>query len=103
MFAEAQEILREAQARSAGSLDEPAGKALLASFGIGVPASRVVEDARGLPEAIAALRAPYVLKVVSAEVIHKSDFGARKIGSESLGNDDCAAGVRVWSDRCILS
>lgn len=84
MSADAKEILKAAHGQGASSLDEPAGKELLASFGIRVPASRVVQGAAGLPEAIAALRPPYVLKVVSAEVIHKSDFGAVRVGLKNL-------------------
>lgn len=84
MAANAKEILRAARGNGVASLDEPAGKELLASFGIRVPASRVVQNAAGLPEAIGALRAPYVLKVVSSEVIHKSDFGAVRVGLKDI-------------------
>jgi acetyl-CoA synthetase (ADP-forming) len=84
MSAEVKEAVRVARGRGASSLDEPAGKELLASFGIRVPASRVVKTANELPSAMADLKPPYVLKVVSAEVIHKSDFGAVKVGLKDL-------------------
>jgi acetyl-CoA synthetase (ADP-forming) len=84
MAVHAKEVLRAARERGAGSLDELTGKELLASFGIRVPASRGVKTASELSSAIAGLKPPYVLKVVSAEVIHKSDFGAVKVGLKDL-------------------
>lgn len=84
MAADVKAAVRVARERGDRSLDEPAGKELLASFGVRVPASRVVKEASELPSAIAALKPPYVLKVVSAEVIHKSDFGAVKVGLKDL-------------------
>jgi len=40
-----------------------------------VPASRLINDIAQVTEAVSALRAPLVLKVVSESVVHKSDFG----------------------------
>ncbi|MBX3519175.1 MAG: acetate--CoA ligase family protein [Xanthobacteraceae bacterium] len=84
MAADVKEIIRAARGRGSNSLDEPVGKELLASFGIRVPASRVVTSPEELPSAVAALKPPYVLKVVSDEVVHKSDFGAVKVGLKDL-------------------
>ncbi|MGE0339613.1 MAG: acetate--CoA ligase family protein [Xanthobacteraceae bacterium] len=84
MAVDVKAVVRAARGLGASSLDEPAGKELLASFGIPVPASRVVKTAGELPAAVAALKPPYVLKVISAEVIHKSDFGAVKVGLKDL-------------------
>jgi len=84
MAVDVKAVVRAARGLGASSLDEPAGKELLASFGIPVPASRVVKATGELPAAVAALKPPYVLKVISAEVIHKSDFGAVKVGLKDL-------------------
>lgn len=84
MSAEVKAAVRAAHKSGAGALDEPAGKKLLASFGIRVPASRVASSAAEIASAVNALKPPYVLKVVSPEVIHKSDFGAVKVGLKSL-------------------
>ncbi|MBX3521568.1 MAG: acetate--CoA ligase family protein [Xanthobacteraceae bacterium] len=84
MSADVKAAVRVARERGAGSLDEPAGKELLASFGVCVPTSCVVKEVSELASAIAALKPPYVLKVVSVEVIHKSDFGAVKVGLKDL-------------------
>jgi len=84
MSSELKAAVRAARKSRAGALDEPAGKKLLESFGIRVPASRVAKSAAEIAPAVNALKPPYVLKVVSAEVIHKSDFGAVKVGLKDL-------------------
>lgn len=82
-----QTIFASARATGLRSLDEPAGKQLLAAFGLTIPASRVVHDRRDLDRLEATLRAPYVLKVVSSDVLHKSDVGGVVVGLQ------CAADV----------
>jgi acyl-CoA synthetase (NDP forming) len=72
-----QELIEQAKGR--GSLDERAGKALLAAYGIAVPQSRVVKDADGVAAALAGLRPPFVVKVMSPEILHKSDAGGVKV------------------------
>jgi acyl-CoA synthetase (NDP forming) len=84
MSAELKAAVRIARTSGASALDEPAGKKLLASCGIRVPASHVAKSAAEIPSALSTLKPPYVLKVVSPEVIHKSDFGAVKVGLKSL-------------------
>lgn len=69
-----------ALAAGAGSLDEAAGKDILASYGIAVPRNRTVSDAAGLREAAAALTPPFALKIVSATILHKSDVGGVRLG-----------------------
>lgn len=71
-----------ADARRLGhrALDEPAGKSILAAYGVTVPCSRVVAGADDAARCAAELRPPYVLKVISAEVLHKSDVGGVKTG-----------------------
>jgi acyl-CoA synthetase (NDP forming) len=66
-----------AQARAAGrkALDEAAGKALLESFGIRIPRSTVVADVNAAAASLGNLRPPFAVKVVSREILHKSDAG----------------------------
>lgn len=65
------------QAREKGrlSLDEADGKALLADFGIRVPRSRLATDAAQAAAIAGELDGPFVVKVVSPEILHKSDAG----------------------------
>jgi acetyl-CoA synthetase len=60
--------------RQARTLSEPEGKAALATAGVRVPASRTV-SAGAAGAAAATLGFPVVIKVVSAELSHKSDAG----------------------------
>ena len=69
-------------ARNAGrnALDESAGKHLLSIHGISVPRSQVVKDIADLDVAMGGLRMPVVVKVMSPDIIHKSDVGGVRVG-----------------------
>lgn len=88
--ADAESALRSARERGWLALDEPSGKRLLSSLGISVPAFRLVERSDELAQAGAELRPPYVLKAVSPEIVHKSEFGAVKVGLESIAAVEAA-------------
>lgn len=64
-------------AREAGrsSLTESDGKRLLAEFGVRVPQSVVVSGPDAVADAIQASSGPFVVKVVSPDILHKSDAG----------------------------
>jgi len=62
-----------------GVLDEVAGKRLLAAFGVAVPKSLVLQSATEAGEALQALRPPLVLKIMSPDILHKSDAGGVRI------------------------
>ena len=70
-----------AAARRAGrsALDESAGKQLLAMHGIRVPQSRVVQGVTEVDAAMSALQAPVVVKVMSPDILHKSDAGGVQV------------------------
>jgi acyl-CoA synthetase (NDP forming) len=76
----ASELIAEARAAKRAALDELAGKRLLASFGIPVPKSLLVQDATAAAAACDKLKLPLVLKVVSPDILHKSDAGGVKVG-----------------------
>ncbi len=62
------------------SLDEAGAKALLATYGIGVPAGQVVATAGEAVAAAEALDYPVALKILAEGVIHKSDMGGVAVG-----------------------
>ena len=66
-----------AEARRAGrtSLDEATGKRLLGEFGIPVPRSAVAAGPDGVEAAAAGLKPPFAVKVMSPDILHKSDAG----------------------------
>ena len=72
--------IAEARKQGRAALDEMAGKSVLANFGIATPKSSLIQDVTDAAEACAKLRAPLVLKVVSPDILHKSDAGGVKVG-----------------------
>ncbi len=78
----AADLIAEARASKRVALDEPAGKRLLASFGISVPKSVIVQDADAAAAACGDLKPPLVLKVVSPDILHKSEAGGVSVGLE---------------------
>src|SRR6185312_8440380 len=58
------------------SLNEAEGKRLLARFGIPVPRFVTVPDAQAVAGAIDGLRGPFAVKLLSQDILHKSDAGA---------------------------
>ena len=73
-------ILAAAVAAGRSALTESEGKTLLALCGIDVPRSRVVAGAEDAAAAVAGLDGPFVVKVVSSDILHKSNAGGVAIG-----------------------
>ena len=61
-------------------LAEPEARALLAAYGVDVPAFRAVSTAEEARKAARELAMPLVLKLVSGDVVHKSDVGGVLLG-----------------------
>jgi acyl-CoA synthetase (NDP forming) len=65
---------------SGSALSEPDSKALLAAYGIAVPHERVVSSASDAAKAARRIGFPVVMKIVSADIAHKSDLGLVAVG-----------------------
>lgn len=78
-----QALITQARTQQRTSLDEQAGKALLAEYGVTVPRSVVVSGAAGVDAVFAQLNAPVVVKIMSPDILHKSDAGGVKVGLKS--------------------
>jgi len=76
-------LILDARKQGRSALDELAGKQLLASYGIAVPKSLVVRDAAQAASTCATLKPPLVLKVMSPDILHKSDVGGVRVGLNS--------------------
>ncbi|MFN7087138.1 MAG: acetate--CoA ligase family protein [Burkholderiales bacterium] len=89
-------IVAEARKRKRGALDELAAKTLLAQYGVAVPRSVKVADAGEAAAKAAALDFPVVVKVMSPDILHKSDAGGVKtgIGSAAEAADAIRAMLR---------
>jgi acyl-CoA synthetase (NDP forming) len=85
-----QDLITEARAAKRAALDEAAGKQLLASFGVAVPSSLVVQDVNEAVTACGKLNAPLALKVISPDILHKSDAGGVRIGLKNAGEVEAA-------------
>ncbi len=73
------EIIDRAKSRSPVFLSEPEGHEILAAYGFPVPGFQLVKT---IDEALAAAREigyPVVLKIVSPDILHKTDFGGVRV------------------------
>jgi succinyl-CoA synthetase beta subunit len=71
-----EDIIARARAEGRSALDERSGKTLLSSLGIRIPKSALVTDATAAHAALLGeLTPPFAVKVVSREILHKSDVG----------------------------
>jgi acetate---CoA ligase (ADP-forming) len=65
---------------SGTALSEQDSKALLTAYGIPVPKERVVTSAAEAAKAAKRIGFPVVMKIVSADILHKSDLGLVAVG-----------------------
>ena len=75
-----QDLIAQARAQQRTSLDEHAGKKLLAAFGVTVPQTVTVKTTGEVDAALATLKPPLVVKIMSPDILHKSDAGGVNIG-----------------------
>ena len=86
------DILEQAASAGLTSLSEADGKRLLAEAGIAVPRSTVVRGPDDVFAALDGLSGPFAVKVMSPDILHKSDAGAVAIGLTDL--EEVAATIR---------
>lgn len=77
------DVIAQAHAHRRAALDEHAGKSLLAAHGVAVPRSLTVKNAGDVDAAFADLTPPLVVKIMSPDILHKSDAGGVKVGLQS--------------------
>lgn len=90
-------ILKSAVAAGRTSLTEAEGKKLIADRGIRVPRSVVVPDAASAVNCLSGLSGPFVVKVMSPDIIHKSDAGGVALGLADA--DAVAAAIEQMAGR----
>lgn len=79
----ARKVLEGALERGASWLSESEGRALLAAYGIPHVSSRFAEDLEHAAAAAREVGLPAVLKILSPDVVHKSDVGGVILGLDS--------------------
>ena len=62
------------------SLLEPEAKELLQEYGIAVPAFQLIKDEEKIKKLTESIGYPLVMKIVSPDIIHKSEAGGVKVG-----------------------
>ncbi|MEF2545828.1 acetate--CoA ligase family protein [Aurantimonas sp. E1-2-R+4] len=95
------DIIAAARARGRRSLDEAAGKELLARYGVRSPRSALARDAADAEARARGMRAPFVVKVVSPDILHKSDAGGVALGLD--GADAVRAAVEAMALRPVIA
>lgn len=70
------------------TFNEASAKTLLGQVGIAAPAERIVDTPDEVAEAARAMRLPLALKIVSADILHKTEVGGVKLG---IGSAEQAA------------
>ena len=78
-------LIADALAHGRSALDEKAGKTLLAAYGIRTPRSALATTAADAESRAAALTPPFAVKVVSPDILHKSDAGGVALGLRDAG------------------
>ncbi|MGD8366936.1 MAG: acetate--CoA ligase family protein [Desulfobacterales bacterium] len=77
------QILADARAEGRQALLEPEAKKLLAAHGAPVPDEHLATSAKEAVSRFKACKGPAVLKIVSPDILHKSDAGGVKVGLDS--------------------
>ena len=85
-------IIAKARSENRTALDEVAGKQLLAAYGVSVPKSAVIDGVDDVAAAFTKLTPPLALKVMSPDVLHKSDAGGVEVNLKSAA--DAADAIR---------
>jgi acetyltransferase len=73
----------EARAEGRVNLGEVEARAVLQAYGLRVPQSRVAESAEEAGEHAEEIGFPVVMKIISPEILHKSDLGGVRLGIRS--------------------
>src|SRR5262245_46890857 len=76
------ELIAIARGAGRSSLNEADGKRLLAAFGVPVPRFAVVAESRDV--ATDGLAGPFAVKVLSQDVLHKSDAGGVALNVDNV-------------------
>jgi acyl-CoA synthetase (NDP forming) len=88
-------IIDAARKQHRVALDESSGKALLASYGVAVPKTIVVRSCAEVDGALQGLTFPVVVKVVSSQILHKSDAGGVRVDLRT--SDQVREAIRMMS------
>jgi acetyltransferase len=95
------EIVDRALARTPVFLSEPEGHDILRAYGLPVPECRLVNTGEEALAAAEAIGFPVVLKIVSPDILHKTEFGGVRVNITDAAclADEFAALLRTVGER----
>jgi len=88
-----------AQKRGACALSETESKAILTSYGIATPTQRFARDPEGAARAAAEIAGTVVIKVLSPDILHKTEAGGVRLGVSTAEEARKAAEEVLESSR----
>lgn len=80
-----EKIVKETLSLGRKTLIEPEAKAVISLASIPVPRHKVVKDMAGAVEAASEIGYPVALKLISPDILHKSDIGGVALGIRDAG------------------
>jgi acetyl coenzyme A synthetase (ADP forming)-like protein len=83
-------VLDKAKAEGRNSLTAPEGKLLCDAYGIAVPQEALVTSARDAAKVAQAMGFPVVMKIVSPDILHKTEAGGVVVGIKSAAEAEKA-------------
>ncbi|HKA05537.1 MAG TPA: acetate--CoA ligase family protein [Acidimicrobiales bacterium] len=84
---------------AARTFSERDAKLVLSAYGVAVPTEVVVRSPDEARVAVASMGGPAVLKIASADIVHKSDLGLVRLGVGPAGADDAYEGLVATARR----
>jgi acyl-CoA synthetase (NDP forming) len=83
-------ILDQVKAAGRASLTAPEGKIVCDAYGINVPREGVARSAKEAAQLAAGMGFPVVLKIISPDILHKSEAGGVLVGLRNAGETEAA-------------
>ena len=104
---EVKRILNQAKAEGRTSLTAPEGKLVCDAYGIPVPKEGVATTAAAAAKLASRMRFPVVLKIVSPEILHKTEAGGVLVGLKTVaevrkGFDTIMANAKKYNRKANL-
>lgn len=93
-------IIIAARKAGRGSLTEAEGKRLLEGFGVRAPRSVQVKGVEDVASGLRDLKAPHVVKVVSQDILHKSDAGGVALNLQDA--DDVVDAIQAMAKQPLI-
>ena len=94
----ARTLFEKAKQRNRHALDEPTSKRILGMYGMRTPRSAVVRNAAELESALQDIGERIALKLISPDVLHKTDFGGVALGLKHA--EEVRSAMDAMTGRC---